>query len=528
MCCGRGVSNVLRIPARQSGVQTAVRVALLVLFAWMVGRFWHPYFGFTRFLMLDEQSAAILPAGLREAPIFTYRDGYDGHYYAQLAARPGVNDPDLKASVDSLSYRARRILLSWLAWVAGGGDAVEAMRAYAWVNLVIWAALAALLWRLLPTENWRATAGWAGILYSAGALHGVRLALPDVLALLLVIGAVMAHERGRPALAAGLLGAGGLTRETSLLGAASWLPQNWRGSRVWLAAAGWTLVAICPLATWMVYLAGLWGWSEPGVGNFSAPMLGFLGKWAEVARRLVHEPDVVLSAGTLLAHIGLTVQAAWIIWRREPGDAWWRVGAIYVLLLLVLGTAVWEGHPGAATRVLLPLTAVFNVLIVRRQAHWGWLVLGNLTVVAGLTAFRDVPHGEREIASGRHSSMAYVSHTVEGWYRVERHESLGWAWTAQGGEIELRCRPGMSAFATIELTVRSVTPRDFTVRQDGVPRLTATIENRLRAFTIKNVRIENGVARLRLETTAAAVPENADGGGRKLGLALYGVRLIGF
>jgi diaminopimelate epimerase len=139
-----------------------------------------------------------------------------------------------------------------------------------------------------------------------------------------------------------------------------------------------------------------------------------------------------------------------------------------------------------------------------------------------------VPHGEREIATGRNSSTAYVARAVEGWYQVERHQSLTWVWAEQGGEIEVRCGPGVSALATIELTVRSVTSRDFTVRQHGAPRLTATIEDRLRTFTIQNVQMENGVARLRLETTADAVPENTDGGGRKLGLMLYRVRLLDF
>ena len=109
--------------------QRLARVVLLVFFAWLAGRFWHPYYGFTRFLQMDAASLAATLPELRPAPIFTYDAGYDGHYYAQLAARPLVNDPALSGAVDSVGYRARRMLLSWTAWVVGGGDAVAAVRA---------------------------------------------------------------------------------------------------------------------------------------------------------------------------------------------------------------------------------------------------------------------------------------------------------------------------------------------------------------------------------------------------------------
>jgi hypothetical protein len=54
------------------------------------------------------------------------------------------------------------------------------------------------------------------------------------------------------------------------------------------------------------------------------------------------------------------------------------------VMMLCLGTAVWEGFPGAATRVLLPLNLAFNLLAHRVRAGLGWLLAGNLTVFAGL------------------------------------------------------------------------------------------------------------------------------------------------
>lgn len=142
---------------RPENLHRLARVALLVFFGWLAGRHGHPYYGFTRFLQMDAAALATALPELREAPIFTYEHGYDGHYYAQLAARPAVNDPALAGGFDNLGYRARRILLSWTAWVVGGGEAVAAVRAYAELNLAVWAGLAVLLWRIFPGAIWRET-----------------------------------------------------------------------------------------------------------------------------------------------------------------------------------------------------------------------------------------------------------------------------------------------------------------------------------------------------------------------------------
>jgi hypothetical protein len=41
---------------------------------------------------------------------------------------------------------------------------------------------------------------------------------------------------------------------------------------------------------------------------------------------------------------------------------------------------VWDGYPGAVTRVTLPLAFGFNVLLAREQGRgfWAWFTLGNL------------------------------------------------------------------------------------------------------------------------------------------------------
>jgi len=108
---------------------------------------------------------------LRDYPIYVYRGetGYDGHYYAQIAFHPGLDAPDIARGIDNLTYRARRILGSTLAWALAGGVPARIANAYAALNLGVWLVLAGLLWRLLAVSDWRSWLAWAGLLFSAGA-----------------------------------------------------------------------------------------------------------------------------------------------------------------------------------------------------------------------------------------------------------------------------------------------------------------------------------------------------------------------
>ncbi len=511
------------MPLRPATLSLLVRVALLGFFVWLTGRFWHPYYGFTRFLQMDEISAAHTLPELRTAPIFLYADGYDGHYYAQLAARPAVNDPALSGGIDSVSYRARRILLSWTAWAAGGGDPVAAVRAYAGLNLVIWAGLAALLWRIFPGPGWRDTLAWAGVLFSAGALHGVRLALTDPLALLLVAGATALVERNRRWPAAALLGLGGLARETVMLAAVTLLPAGKTTRVEWLRTAGRLALVVAPLALWLVYLRSVLGPSEPGLGNFTVPFAGWAIKWTQVFRQMGTAPDRYLALTTLLAHLALTVQAAWLILRRQPSDHWWRLGIVYVGLMLFLGMAVWEGHPGASTRVLLPLALAFNVLAVRGRASWGWLVLGNLSVLSGVLAVWTVPLGAREVAAGRTPMGGYVAHTDAKWYAIEAGRTRNWAWCVQAGGIHVDFQPRTDGAVNLQVAVKGIKARPLEIRQAGRVLWHGEVGELVQWVTLSGVAVTAGRAELEFVSAAPPVAEGA--GGRELGFAIYGFRM---
>ena len=86
--------------------------AMVLAFLVLAGRFWHPYYGFTKFLQIDEADARVAIPELRAAPVYFYsgQNGYDASAYSQIAFHPGLDSPDLKTAVGNVPYRARRIL----------------------------------------------------------------------------------------------------------------------------------------------------------------------------------------------------------------------------------------------------------------------------------------------------------------------------------------------------------------------------------------------------------------------------------
>ncbi|HWA10210.1 MAG TPA: hypothetical protein VG838_12225 [Opitutaceae bacterium] len=500
----------------------AAAVFLVLVFVVLVARFWHPVYGFTRFLQLDASNDAAKIAAFRTYPVYVYRDtgGYDGLYYAQIAHHPSLAAPELAHATDNLAYRARRILPPALAWLAAGGQEAWIAQAYALLNVAAWLALAWLLWRLLPDDG-RGLLAWAGVLFSAGALGSVRFALTDLVALVIVAAAVQAAEQQRPGRATALLGAAGLARETSLLAFGGLWERPWLSPRM----IGRALLAAIPLLAWLVYVRWRVGAGDPGWSNFDLPFTGFFGKWrSDLTAALASNPaHRWLIWTTLLATFGVTVQAVFFLRHRQTGDAWWRTGAIYAALLCCLGPAVWEGYPGAETRVLLPLALAFNVMAARTRASVCWLLLGNLGVFSGLMMITDVHRDPRELGAARIAGTAVVAEVGDGWYGVERSSRHTWSWNEGRGLLSLHSWPAGDRAVRVTCTLRSLQPTTVTVTQDGAVRWRGTVGPSTMAASFP-VPIAAGTARLEFSSDAAGVKEDAALGGRTLAFAVYDLR----
>ncbi|MBL9201331.1 MAG: hypothetical protein JNL39_12540 [Opitutaceae bacterium] len=510
-------------PRSRSLLPLAAGGLAIAAFLALVARFHHPAHGLTVFYQLDADNAAHAITALRAQPVHIHPapGGYDGLYYAQLAFDPSLRNPELPRAMDSLPYRARRILAPALAWLAGLGRPGWIIHTYAWLNVAAWLALAAILWRLLGVADTRGWLAWAGLLFSAGALSSVRLALTDLPALAVLAGALLLIERGRPRAGAITIGLAALARETSLLAGAGAAEAPWFSRRNFLRAA----MAAAPLAVWLAYVQWIAGPAGQGWGNLAWPLAGLGEKITASLRSLADVADKPLAWTTLAATLALVAQAVFFAVHRQPADRWWRIGAAYAALLILLGTPVWEGFPGAATRVLLPLNLAFNVAVLRARAPLAWLVAGNLTVLSGLLALRDVPNDPREIAAATFGGTAAVARAGDGWWGREQTSRHIWLWARDRGTLEIRRWSHGGAPVRLEFALRAMTPRSVVVRHRGREIWRAEPGTGFSQHTLDLPGSADPVITLEFASDAAPVPENAAPGARELGFALYDLRL---
>ena len=385
------------IPATQrvwdSRASRAVRPFLphlvaCAVFLGSVAQFYQPDVGFTALVKFgasfEHRALPVLkatPHAVEPTP------GYDGQFYAQLALDPLLRRQEIRRALDSPVYRARRMLMPWAAWVMGGGQPWWILQAYALLNVLCWLALGWILFHWLPPGSLRPTLAWLACMFSHGLLTSVRESVPDGPSVLLIALAIRAVDIARPTVSAWTLGLAALCRETNVLASVILLPRGIRPGRAYVAAAVRLLIVLAPLALWLSYL---WSIDLPmrhtGARNLAAPLVGYGEKWAATLAALEAEGWGSFPRLSLLSMTALTTQAAFLLLSRQWNVAWWRTGVVYLALMAVLGPAVWEGHPGAATRVVLPMTFAFNVLVLRSRWFWPLWVLGNLSVLGGLEA----------------------------------------------------------------------------------------------------------------------------------------------
>jgi hypothetical protein len=452
----------------RASAATAVLVFLV-----FVARFWSPVWGFTAFLQLDASNDEVKISAFKTEPVYVYRNvgGYDGLYYAQLAYHPTLRAPELAGAMDNFSYRARRILAPALAWLLAFGQPAWIVQVYSVLNIFCWLILAALLWRALPVREAKSWLAWFSVLFSTGCLISVRLALTDLVALVILLAAVIYSERrtqaGR-ASGALLMAAAGLARETSLLASPGLLRRPWlsRANALVLVVAG------LPLAAWIAYIRFSFDSHDTWVKNMSPPFGGIWWKLHTDIVNTIHggglfAPVTVLSALSLGVTIGLIVQAIYFIARPRLDETWWRVGVLYVPLMMTMGVIVWEGAPGAAARVMLPMTLAFNLLVIKRKDNVAWLLLGNLAVLHGVTILRQAPNDPHELVAARVNGAAVVGQTDERWFPVERTWRDRSAWSPSESGMELETWPHDNRQVHLRASVQSRGPMVLSVTQDG-------------------------------------------------------------
>ena len=491
-------------------------------FLLLVARFWHPVFGLTAFLQLDASNDDVKIAAFHEQPVYVYRNtgGYDGLYYAQIAYNPTLTSPELARAIDSPGYRERRILPPALAWLIAAGNPAWIVHVYSALNVVAWLILSLLAWRLLGVSDTRGVVAWIGVMFSAGAMASVRFALTDLIAVTFIAGALLAAERRRPHWAATTLVAATLSRETSLLAFVGLCDRPWLSRKNFVRG----FVVAAPLVLWIFYVRAHVANLEPGLGNFDWPFVSFIAKWrANLAELAFAEPRY--SWPTLGVTLGLTTQATYLAMRRNIDDRAWRIGAAYVVLMLCLGWIVWYGFPGAAARVLLPLTLAFNLCAHRARAGWFWLIVANLGVVSGVMTLADVHHDPREVAAVRSRGLACVATANDGWYDRESSSRHAWFWSQGRAKLSVEAWPKADATVHLEFELTSPTPRTVIIAQAGHELWRGTVSARRERQSVAVV-LSAGRASLEFSSDGEPMRESPAAGARPLAFALYDARWV--
>ncbi|MDP3073360.1 MAG: hypothetical protein Q8N18_23920 [Opitutaceae bacterium] len=420
-----------------SGRVRLAYVVAVALFLGSVAQFHHRDTGFSSLISIGDILDGTKVTALRTVPHFVYQGsaGYDGAYYVQLALHPTLDNPELTKAIDNLPYRAKRILFCWSAWALGLGQPEWIVQAHALLNVFCWLALAWLLLRWFPPDHWENFVRWAAVLFSHGLIMSVRHSLVDGPSLLLVALALRWLETGRGVAGVVTLALAGLGKETNLLASAA-VPVQWNAPRTWLRPAATVALIALPLLLWMGYVRWKFGPAEdPGLGNFTLPLAGYAEKFMATVRDVISPSAGSVHWATFAALVALSVQWVFFVVVRRPGDRWWRVGAAFALMMAFLATPVWEGYPGAATRVLLPMTLAFNLLLPRGVRWLPVLLAGNLTVVASIHEFSP-PHDFYTVRGEPTAEAALRVTTGPGWHGAEHEGSNRWRWS--GGRAELR------------------------------------------------------------------------------------------
>jgi hypothetical protein len=453
---------------------------LVALFVWSIAFFYLPGQGFTYMIQFGAlEHHRYLPEVKAVNHYEAARSpGYDSQWYVQIAMHPHLHDAVLRQAVDSLPYRARRILFEWTAWVLGGGNPWLVMNIFALQNVACWFLLAVLLFRWFPPTSWDNFARWGAVLYSFGLIFSVRGALLDGPSLLVTTIGMALIESGRLWWGALTMGISGLGKDTSILCGAALPPADPRNAKTWAPWLGRGVLLVLPLAAWMIYLRYYIGHGDPlGRHNFDGPFVGLVNKFQEVISNLISEgyPFPTVAKYDLFVLVGLLTQFLFFASRIRWHNPWWRIGASYAALMVFLGDAVWENYPSAAGRVLLPMTLAFNVLVPRgRRGCVVLLILGNLGVLASADLLKPpgresfVALGPRELRINPKDGIGVQAvYGPRNWWDAERSRWEYWRWSMGDCTITLRNPQPFPVVADVSFRLRSADTRAAIVKQEG-------------------------------------------------------------
>ncbi len=312
------------------------------------------------------------------APAVTSEFGYDGQFYCQVATDPLLRDPQLPDALDLPAYRATRISLPLLAYVAGAGRSCVIIQAFALLNLVFWLLLLFGMVHYLRARTIQDFLCVFAAVMTSGALFSLHRSLVDLPAATLAFYA--ASLVGGSAVAGAMMML--LTKETYVL-ALPTLCWSDRGNqrRVVLRLA----CALAPLVVWYLYAHLRLGFIRKDLPNTGWPLAGVIDYVTRAWQNWVQQPTSVSAIAKLLAPVSLLAQTGYLLWRRDWQSAYWRMGIGFAFAYVLLSPDVFVEQV-SFTRDVIPLTVAFNIAMMK-QKGWrfaAWFVAGNAGLYWGL------------------------------------------------------------------------------------------------------------------------------------------------
>jgi len=199
--------------------------------------------------------------------------------------------------------------------------------------------------------------------------------------------------------------------------------------------------------------------------------------------------------------LSLGTQVGFLLSRRRLAEPWGRVGAVFALFTLTLGWPVWEGNLSAATRVVLPMTLAFNVLVPRTRRGLVLLLVGNLTVLSVLGAFRPLPRATESFAGDVTANYA------TGWYAMETDAARRWRWSHGPATLALHNPASVERTVTIDFRMWSAVDRTVVIRIGALERTVVMRPQIPVMVQLRPVVLRPGTTAMLFKTDAEPWPE---------------------
>ena len=299
--------------------------------------------------------------------------GYDGQFYAQIAIDPLLKNPQLQKALDLPGYRAERIFLPAVAYLAGFGKPSIIVQVYALLNLLFWFLLLFGLVHYLHASTVRDYLCILATVFTTGALISVQRALTDLPAA--ALGFYASALSGTAAWM--IISMAILTRQTSvmfLLRFAWPLPKD-RAEVISLAIR--VALVIAPLFLWLVYIHYTFGPSFQNYGHFGWPFRDWA-LYVYTNWKALSVTPLKLDFGSVgtwgwrlfefLAPLSTMVQVCYFAIWRSPRCAYWRMGVGFAVMFIFLASSVFVEQI-AFCRVVLPMTIAFNIGLMRQRGY---------------------------------------------------------------------------------------------------------------------------------------------------------------